>query len=37
MSTQIANPFDILQHRRKLKQWKKNGAVECMKILKRVR
>jgi len=40
MSTDKAvnvNPYEILQQRRKLKNWKKTTPVECMKILKKVR
>lgn len=37
MSSQSVNPYEIVQHRRKLKLWKKTTPIECMKILKKVR
>jgi hypothetical protein len=35
--TKDINPFDILNYRKKLKQFDQTGITECMKILKTVR
>jgi hypothetical protein len=37
MSSGHVNPFDVLQQRRKIKNYKKTTAIECMKILKKIR